>query len=219
MEKSIDEIGFTMKKARARVAALALLLCGAQAPAAQPDGVVGLWFNEEQDAKIELARCGDKYCGTIVWLKEPLYPAGSDEGTAGTPKVDRNNPDPARRKAPIIGLQIVRDFAYAGDDVWNDGKVYDPKNGKTYSGKMTLVAPELLDLRGYIGISLIGRTTRWTRARWSVSGPRCAAPIPRPARRYRDRSTRRCRFPTRLPRATRPVRRESPSPPACRQSL
>ena len=154
-----------MNRLRARAAALALLLCGARALAAQPDDIVGVWFNEEQDAKIELARCGVKYCGTIVWLKEPLYPAGSDEGTPGTPKADRNNPDPARRTAPIIGLRIVHDFVYAGDNVWEDGKVYDPDNGKTYSGKMTLVSHERLELRGYIGISLIGRTTTWTRAK------------------------------------------------------
>ncbi len=153
-----------MNSACARAAALALLLLGARALAAQPDDIVGVWFNEEQDAKIELARCGAKYCGTIVWLKEPLYPAGSDEGTPGTPKVDRNNPDPARRNAPIIGLRIVREFAYAGDNVWNDGEVYDPENGKTYSGRMTLVTRKQLDLRGYIGISLLGRTTTWTRA-------------------------------------------------------
>jgi uncharacterized protein (DUF2147 family) len=160
----ITVTGLTMTGTWTRAAALALLLCGARAFAAQPDDIVGVWFNEERDAKIELARCGAKYCGAIVWLKEPLYTAGSDEGSPGTPKLDRNNPDPARRDAPIIGLQIVRDFSYAGENVWNEGEVYDPDNGKTYRGKMTLVARERLELRGYIGISLFGRTTAWTRA-------------------------------------------------------
>jgi uncharacterized protein (DUF2147 family) len=154
----------TMISACTRAAALALLLCGARALAAQPDDIVGVWLNEEQDARIELARCGPKYCGTIVWLKEPLYAADSDEGAPGTPKTDRNNPDPALRTAPIVGLRIARDFAYAGDNVWDGGEVYDPDNGKTYSGKMTLVTRRQLDLRGYIGILLIGRTTTWTRA-------------------------------------------------------
>ncbi len=153
-----------MLSACTRVSALVLLLGVSRAFAAQPDDIVGVWFNEERDAKIELARCGAKYCGTIVWLKEPLYPAGSDEGAPGTRKVDRNNPEPARRAMPIIGLEIVRDFVYAGDNVWEDGTVYDPENGKTYSGRMTLVSRGRLDLRGYIGISLIGRTTTWTRA-------------------------------------------------------
>ena len=130
---------------------------------AGPDDILGEWFNGEKNAKIEIAKCADKYCGKIVWLKEPNYPEGSQDGTPGTQKLDHNNPDPSLKKSPIIGLQIVYDFTFAGDDVWSDGRVYDPKNGKTYKGKMTLISPQQLNLRGYIGISLIGRTTTWTR--------------------------------------------------------
>ncbi len=131
--------------------------------AAQADDILGVWFNGEKDARIEIIKCGDRYCGKVVWLREPDYPEGSKDGVPGTPKLDHNNPDPSLRKVPIIGLQIVHDFRYAGDDLWKDGRVYDPKNGKTYRGKMTLVSPGRLDLRGFIGISLIGRTTTWTR--------------------------------------------------------
>ncbi len=131
--------------------------------AAQADDILGVWFNSEKDAQIEVFKCGEKYCGKIIWLKEPNYPEGSKDGTPGTPRLNHNNPDPALKKAPIIGLQIVHDFSYAGDKLWKDGKVYDPKNGKTYSGKMTLVSPQQLDLRGFIGIPLMGRTTTWTR--------------------------------------------------------
>lgn len=142
--------------------ALAAFAAGT-AVAAGPDDILGLWFNQEKDAQIEIVKCGDKYCGRIVWLKEPDYPEGSKDGAPGTPKTDHHNPDVARRNSPIIGLPIVHDFVFAGGDLWKDGKVYDPKNGKTYSGKMTLRSPQHLDLRGYIGISLIGRTTTWTR--------------------------------------------------------
>jgi uncharacterized protein (DUF2147 family) len=131
--------------------------------AAQADDILGVWFNSEKDAQIEIAKCGEKYCGTVVWLKEQNYPEGSKDGIPGTPKIDHHNPDPSLRKTPIIGLRIVHDFSYAGENLWKDGRVYDPKNGKTYKGKMTLVSPTRLDLRGYIGISLIGRTATWTR--------------------------------------------------------
>ena len=131
--------------------------------AAKADDVLGVWFNGEKDAQIEIFKCGGKYCGKIVWLKDPNYPEGSKDGIPGTPKIDHHNPDPAHRKDPIIELQIVHEFVFAGEDRWKDGRVYDPKNGKTYSGKMTLVSPRQLDLRGYIGISLIGRTATWTR--------------------------------------------------------
>ena len=58
----------------------------------------------------------------------------------------------------------MRGFQFAGDNVWKDGKVYDPKNGKTYSGKITKASPAELDLRGFVGVSILGRTARWTKA-------------------------------------------------------
>ncbi len=131
--------------------------------ASSGDDILGVWDNPEKDARSEIFKCGEKYCGKILSLKEPDYPAGSTEGTPGTPKLDHHNPDRALRSRPIIGLQIVNDFVFAGDNLWKDGTVYDPKKGKTYSGKMTLVSPKELKLRGFIGISLIGRTATWTR--------------------------------------------------------
>lgn len=131
--------------------------------AAGGDDILGVWNNEEKDAGIEMFKCGDKYCGKIVWIKEPNYPADSKEGTPDTPRLDNHNPDPAQRTRPIFGLQIVKDFVFAGDSLWKGGTVYDPKSGKTYSGRMKLVSPNQLKLRGYIGISLLGRTTTWTR--------------------------------------------------------
>ncbi len=131
--------------------------------AAGGDDILGTWNNQEKDARIEIFKCGEKYCGKIVSLNEPNYPPDSKEGTPGTPKLDHHNPDPALRSRPIIGLQIVNDFIYAGDNLWKGGTVYDPKKGKIYSGKMTLVSPNQLNLRGFIGISLIGRTAIWTR--------------------------------------------------------
>jgi uncharacterized protein (DUF2147 family) len=150
--------------ARMLVTVLLLLTLGAGAAlAAGADDIIGTWFNQEKDAQIEVYKCGERYCGKIVWLKNPDYPDGSTDGVPGTPKLDHHNPDQAHRKDPVLGLNIVKDFGYDEGNRWFGGSVYDPKNGKTYKGKMTLVAPDKLDLRGYIGISLIGRTTTWTR--------------------------------------------------------
>jgi len=131
--------------------------------AAEGNAIVGVWDNEEKDAKIEVYHCGEKYCGRIISLKEPNYPEGSRDGVPGTPKLDHHNPDANLRIAPIIGLIIMHDFAFSGSDEWVGGTVYDPKNGKTYSGKLTLVSPSQLKLRGFIGISLFGRTSVWTK--------------------------------------------------------
>jgi len=140
-----------------------LLAVVVSAFAANPEDILGVWDNQEKDGKIEIFKCGEKYCGKIVWLKEPDYPPDSTEGIPGTPKLDHKNPKRELRKVPVIGLQIMHDFMFSGDNVWKGGKVYDPKSGNTYSGKMTLVSPTQLKLRGFIGISLFGRTDVWTR--------------------------------------------------------
>jgi len=131
--------------------------------AVEKDDILGVWLNQEKDAKIEIITCEEKYCGKIVWLKEPNYLPDSKDGIPGTPKLDHNNPDEALRKVPVIGLQIVHGLTYTGKGRWKKGRIYDPKNGKTYSAKIKLVDPHQLDLRGYIGISLLGRTATWTR--------------------------------------------------------
>lgn len=145
---------------------LLIVALAAAAPAwTASDDILGAWFNGDKDAKIDISKCGDNYCGKIVWLKEPNYPAGSKLGTPGTPKLDDQNPDAAHKKDPLLGLQIIQGFQFSGGNLWKNGKIYDPDSGKTYSAKATLVSPDQLDLRGFIGFSLIGRTEKWTRAK------------------------------------------------------
>ena len=141
-----------------------LLIWVAAAHAYDGDIILGVWHDEEKDARIEIFRCGDKYCGKVVWINKPLYSADEDGGRAGKPRMDQNNPDPSLRSRPILGLQIMSGFVYAGDNRWSGGRLYDPKSGKTYSGKMTLVSKDRLDLRGYVLFSIFGRTSAWTRA-------------------------------------------------------
>lgn len=122
------------------------------------DEIVGTWFNTAKDGKVEIYKAGEKFFGKIVWLKEPL-----DEKT-GEPKTDINNPEDANHQDAIIGLVVLKNFTYKGEGVWEDGKIYDPENGKTYSCKMTLRDDNRLDVRGFIGFSLLGRTENWTRS-------------------------------------------------------
>jgi uncharacterized protein (DUF2147 family) len=130
---------------------------------AEADGVLGLWSTDKNESKIEIFKCGDKYCGRIAELQEPNYPADDKEGMAGKPKMDRKNPDPALRTHTILGLELMHGFVYSGGNIWEDGRIYDPNDGKTYKCKLTLSAPNRLDVRGFIGFSLLGRTTVWTR--------------------------------------------------------
>ncbi|MDP7416495.1 MAG: DUF2147 domain-containing protein [Desulfobacterales bacterium] len=123
--------------------------------AQEADDIIGEWYTAEGKSLVKIYKCNDLYCGKIIWLKEPKYDDGTD-------KIDKNNPDESKKTRKIIGLDIVYGFKHKDKNRWTHGKIYDPNNGKTYSCKIKLVDNEL-KLRGYIGISLIGRTTVWTK--------------------------------------------------------
>ena len=131
--------------------------------ASDEDDILGIWDTPEKDCKIEIFRCQDKYCGKIVWLKEAYYPADDKGGMGGRPVVDRENPDPDLRRRPLVGLQLMKDLTYARKGTWEGGAIYNPNNGKTYRCKMTLSSPGRLEVRGFIGIPLLGGTSVWTR--------------------------------------------------------
>ena len=134
---------------------LVMLLFLSSAAWAQSLSPIGIWTNEEGKAKFEIYKCGEKLCGKIVSLKEPLR--------NGKPKLDENNPDKKLRSKPLIGLPFMKDFEYDGDNKWDEGTIYDPESGKTYSCYMKMVSKDKMEVKGYIGISLIGRTQHWTR--------------------------------------------------------
>ena len=147
--------------------AFVTLALAAPVSAGDGDAILGLWATDPEggggEAHVEIYADGDRYSGRIVWLAESVYPADDEQGMAGQKKVDRENPDEALRSRPIVGLVIVEGFEYDGKDTWRKGTIYDPDNGKTYKSKMKLDGPDVLKVRGFIGISLIGRTTEWTR--------------------------------------------------------
>ena len=82
---------------------------------------------------------------------------------AENPRPTGEIPNHSLRNRPIVGLQLMSDFEAAGKVQWGEGKIYDPESGKTYKCKITLTDPKRLEVRGYVGISLFGRTEIWTR--------------------------------------------------------
>ena len=131
--------------------------------AEEGNGILGVWNTSDNKAQVEIFKVNEKFHGKIIKLKEPDWPPNDEHGMGGKPKSDRNNPDPKLRAQPIIGLEFMHGFAYAGKKRWESGKVYDPESGKTYKCKLTLTSTNRLEVRGFIGISLIGRTEVWTR--------------------------------------------------------
>jgi len=122
-----------------------------------PDAIVGVWKTGEGNAMVRIYKNGDKYQGKVVWLKEPVDPE------TGKPKQDKNHPDEVNRTRPVLGLVNIWGFSFKENNLWDDGNIYDPKNGSTYSCTIKMINPNTLEVRGYIGVSIIGRTDNWTR--------------------------------------------------------
>jgi uncharacterized protein (DUF2147 family) len=123
--------------------------------AADSPSVTGLWKNE--DASFEVYEENGKLNAKIVSLREPLAPDGRQ-------KTDIHNPDAGKHSRPIVGMVFMTGFTATGSGKWGNGTIYDPKSGNTYSCNMELQGTDTLKVRGYIGVSLIGRTETWKRA-------------------------------------------------------
>ena len=113
-------------------------------------GVVGYW-QEPGGSVLHIAPCGDAVCATLAKISK-----------SAPVSTDRNNPDASLRDKPLCGLTIGTGFRLEGPDKAEDGKLYDPKTGKTYQGTMHSEG-DVLHLRGYIGMKAFGRSEDWAR--------------------------------------------------------
>jgi uncharacterized protein (DUF2147 family) len=144
------------------VVLVAILLTATTTFGASSNEILGSWLTEDDDSLLEFFKCGQKICGKIVWLKHPNY-MNIKDGPVGKIKVDRKNPNPGLRTRPILGMQVMKELTYKGNNRWGNGSCYDPETGKSYKCKMQMTSHDRLELRGYIGISLIGRNYTLTR--------------------------------------------------------
>lgn len=150
----------------ALLAVLAFAVLGISAARAD-NSPEGWWVNSNGKAGVLIAPCGAQLCGTIEWLRQPL-------DAAGKPKTDIHNPDASLRSRPDCGLAILGGFTPDGNGGWHGGWVYDPESGNTYKSNMHVGSDGKLHVRGYIGISLLGRTEIMTRPAAPLQT--CAAP-------------------------------------------
>jgi len=151
---------FAMKAAFGPIAVTCVLLCLAPGSASAGDVPLGTWVSEDGGVKVRLSNCGgNQLCGTVVWLGEPI------DKITGRLKTDKNNPDPAKRSRPLIGLHVAG-FSPSGPNEWS-GTIYNADNGHTYRADLKVRDTETLRLQGCIWKYLcMGHT--WTRAEASA---------------------------------------------------
>ncbi|HKK61682.1 MAG TPA: DUF2147 domain-containing protein [Bacteroidales bacterium] len=130
---------------------------------AQADRVKGVWITASDSSSVKIIKhTNGKYIGHINWMMEP-------NDAYGRPKLDKNNPDPKKQNEELIGLKLLRKFEYnKRKNRWENGTIYDPDNGKTYSCYMWFEDGDYntLYLKGYVmGLKFLGRETIWKRKR------------------------------------------------------
>ena len=123
--------------------------CYSQANTISPDKILSLYWSPKKDAKIQIYKKGEMYFGNFQWM--------------ATPRKDTKNPDQSLQQRNILGLEFLSGFSYSNNE-YTGGKIYDPKSGKTYDCKMFLKADDL-QVRGYIGLSIFGRTEVFERVK------------------------------------------------------
>lgn len=143
--------------------AAVVLLTTAGTSAAQTLDAAGTWLNADKDGIVQIGDCGSlrgqpargALCGKVVWIRDAL------DRTTGRPPVDSKNSDPALRSRPIVGLLVLNDMKSSGNDTRWEGTVYNIDDGKTYSGKLTLLHADQLKVEGCV--MMLCRGEIWTR--------------------------------------------------------
>lgn len=136
-----------------------ILICSSSLlfAAGDPDDIIGVWQAGKGKGHIQIFKENGKYYGKLIWLTNP-------KDANGKPKLDKNNPNASLRTKPLLGLTMLKNFKYDNGE-WSGGQVYNPSDGKEYKAYIKLKDLNTLDLRGYVGISLFGKTDTWIRVR------------------------------------------------------
>ncbi|MDE2811686.1 MAG: DUF2147 domain-containing protein [Gemmatimonadota bacterium] len=117
----------------------------------------GVWLNDRKDSHIRIYACEndkDELCGEIVWLKRP-------NGKDGKPRRDVENEDKSLRGRQVLGLQVISGMEYEGGGEWEDGDIYNPRDGETYDAELEEVDANTLKVSGCVWF--LCKEQIWTR--------------------------------------------------------
>ncbi len=150
-----------MKKILFTIATLLCIACAGNASAQDADRITGVYRvigeTTHELSNVRIYKSGDTYEARIIWLEHP-------NDADGNPRLDELNPDPALRNVPADEIVIVRGLRYdARKDQWTGGKIYNPVDGKVYDAMAEFDSPDVLNMRGYVGKPMFGKTFEWKR--------------------------------------------------------
>jgi uncharacterized protein (DUF2147 family) len=138
------------------LAIIVLFCCAGLMASASAADPMGTWLTPGQD-KVKIVKCGGGLCGALVALKEP------NDSATGRPKLDKHNADASKQRRPLLGVTIVLGMKPSGANQWS-GNVYNPEDGKTYTGSFTMTGADTADLKGCV-MAILCKSQTWTRAK------------------------------------------------------
>lgn len=118
--------------------------------------LVGVWESEEKNLQIEMYEIDGMFFGRMIYFK-----CSTDEVMRTSKDIENPNKDLTTRN--LLGLTLVTELAYQGDNVWDDGKIYDPNSGRTFEARIHLTSPQSAIVRGYWKYRWIGRSMKFHR--------------------------------------------------------
>jgi uncharacterized protein (DUF2147 family) len=130
------------------VAVLAAVASGAIAQNPPAADVTGVWIDHTGQGAVEIAPCGDRVCGRVVWLKNPNHKSKSGK--------------------LICGTQVLGDLQRQTANSWEAGWIYNPEDEERFSAALKLTNANTLLVTGYLGIKLLGETFTWKRSQGSL---------------------------------------------------
>jgi uncharacterized protein (DUF2147 family) len=130
---------------------------------AKPDDIVGNWMTADKTTIVQIMKSGNNYIGKLIWSKQKN-------------RKDHLNPDEAKKEKYLLNSLILTKFEHDGDQSYTNGEIYDPNSGKTYDSNLTLVSKNRLKVQGYVGITMFGRSSEWTRVTTKKTSPKKSAP-------------------------------------------
>lgn len=132
-----------------------LAICAATFAQSPADEIIGIWESDKKDVRMEFFRSGNEYQGRLLWGNLIVEKDGL------TSKKDTKNPTESLRTRNIIGITSLTGLHWK-DGEYENGSIYNPPTGDTYKCKAWIKNGKL-QVRGYLGISLLGQTVSWHR--------------------------------------------------------
>lgn len=134
------------------ILALVLAAAAARSGEAEETSIKGRWRDSDGLSEVQIAPCEAGFlCGTIVWLKEAHK--------------DANNPDPALRDRPLLGLKVITKIEATHNPARFSAQGYNPEDGRTYQTTLELQSRDRLQIKGCVLGGLVCDDDMWTRTR------------------------------------------------------